>query len=173
MKVYTLCIYSNIQENNKSESQKLGRISEHFLMHFLVELSFWSFQILWHHFGCSFKTLSTQQCHLSLLLIMEKKSTGIGKESNSFIKSFIPGEGNGNLLQYSCLENSMDKGDWLAIVPGIAKSWTWLSDYHSLIYTNCPSPEKSSWISKCIIQSPGHHWDGLKRYYQCHEMMFF
>lgn len=46
MKVYTLCIYSNIQKNNKSESQKLGRISEHFLMHFLVELSFLIFQIL-------------------------------------------------------------------------------------------------------------------------------
>ena len=35
-----------------------------------------------------------------------------------------PGEGNGNPLQYSCLENSMDKGAWRAIVPEIAKSWT-------------------------------------------------
>ena len=40
-----------------------------------------------------------------------------------------PGEGNGNPLQYSCLENSMDKGAWRAIVPEIAKSWTSLSDY--------------------------------------------
>ena len=40
MKVYTLCMYSNIQKNNKSESQKLGRISEHFLVCSLVELSF-------------------------------------------------------------------------------------------------------------------------------------
>ena len=31
------------------------------------------------------------------------------------------GEGNGNLLQYSCLENSMDKGAWWATVPGIKK----------------------------------------------------
>ena len=31
-----------------------------------------------------------------------------------------PGEGNGNLLQYSCLENSTDRGAWLAIVLGIA-----------------------------------------------------
>ena len=33
-----------------------------------------------------------------------------------------PGEGNGNPLQYSCLENSMDKGAWWATVHGIAKS---------------------------------------------------
>ena len=35
-----------------------------------------------------------------------------------------PGEGNGNLLQYSCLENSMDGGAWWATVHGVAKSWT-------------------------------------------------
>jgi len=35
-----------------------------------------------------------------------------------------PGEGNGNLLQYSCLENSIDRGAWLATVHGVAKSWT-------------------------------------------------
>ena len=39
-----------------------------------------------------------------------------------------PGEGNGNLLQYSCLENSMDRGAWWAIVHGVAKSWTRLRD---------------------------------------------
>ena len=34
------------------------------------------------------------------------------------------GEGNGNLLQYSCLENSMDGTAWWATVHGIAKSQT-------------------------------------------------
>ena len=43
-----------------------------------------------------------------------------------------PGEGNGNSLQYSCLENSMDGGAWLATVHGVAKSWTRLSDFTSL-----------------------------------------
>ena len=42
------------------------------------------------------------------------------------------GEGNGNPLQYSCLENSMDRGAWQATVHGVAKSWTWLSDKHTL-----------------------------------------
>ena len=32
-----------------------------------------------------------------------------------------PGEGNGNPLQYSCLENSMDRGAWRATVHGVAK----------------------------------------------------
>ena len=35
-----------------------------------------------------------------------------------------PGEGNGNPLQYSCLENSMDRGAWQATVHGIAESDT-------------------------------------------------
>ena len=37
----------------------------------------------------------------------------------------LPGEGNGYLLQYSCLENSMDGGAWQATVHGITKSQTW------------------------------------------------
>ena len=37
-----------------------------------------------------------------------------------------PGEGNGYPLQYSCLENSMDRGAWQATVHGVAKSRTQL-----------------------------------------------
>ena len=55
-----------------------------------------------------------------------------GKESacNAGESGLIPGsersseEGNGNLLQYSCLENSMDRGAWWATVHEVAKSWT-------------------------------------------------
>ena len=39
-----------------------------------------------------------------------------------------PGEGNGNTLQYSCLGNPMDRGNWWATVHGVTKIWTWLSD---------------------------------------------
>ena len=35
-----------------------------------------------------------------------------------------PGDGNDNPLQYSCLENPMDRGDWWATDHGVAKSWT-------------------------------------------------
>ena len=37
-------------------------------------------------------------------------------------------EGNGYLLQYSCLENFIDRGAWRATVHRVAKSWTQLSD---------------------------------------------
>ena len=39
-----------------------------------------------------------------------------------------PAKGNGNPLQYSWLENSMDGGAWRAIVHGVGKSWTQLSN---------------------------------------------
>ena len=59
-----------------------------------------------------------------------------GKESacNSGDQGWIPGlgrssgEGYGNPLQYSCLENPMDRGDWQATVHGVAKSWIQLID---------------------------------------------
>ena len=35
-----------------------------------------------------------------------------------------PGGGHGNPLQYSCLENPMDRRAWWAVVHGVAKSWT-------------------------------------------------
>ena len=35
-----------------------------------------------------------------------------------------PGVRSGNVLQYSCLENSMDRGAWWTIVYGVAKNWT-------------------------------------------------
>ena len=45
-----------------------------------------------------------------------------------------PGEGNGNWLQYSCLENPMDRGAWQAIVYGVAKSRIQLSDWTTIPY---------------------------------------
>ena len=47
-----------------------------------------------------------------------------GKQSayNAGDPGFIPGEGNGNPLQYSCLENPMDRGAWGATGHGITKS---------------------------------------------------
>ena len=41
-----------------------------------------------------------------------------------------PGKGKNYPLQYSCLENFIDRGAWWATVQGITKSWTHLSDFH-------------------------------------------
>ena len=38
-----------------------------------------------------------------------------------------PEEGHGNPLQYSCLENPMDRGAWRAIVHGVTKNWMWVA----------------------------------------------
>ena len=47
---------------------------------------------------------------------------------NNVYVNYICGEGNGNPLQFSCLENSMDRGAWWATVHGVAKSQTQLSN---------------------------------------------
>ena len=51
------------------------------------------------------------------LLLGRKVMTNL----DSMLKSRDIGEGNGNLLQYSCLENLMDRGAWQATVHGVAK----------------------------------------------------
>ena len=45
-----------------------------------------------------------------------------------------PREGNGNPLQYSCLENPMDRGTWWATVHGFVKSQTQLNTHACIIY---------------------------------------
>ena len=48
----------------------------------------------------------------------------------------LRGEGNGNPLQYSCLENPMDRGAWWATVPGVAESQTCLfNNQFSFLWT--------------------------------------
>ena len=53
-----------------------------------------------------------------------------------------PGEVHGNLLQYSCLENSMDRGDWGATVHGVTKCQTQLKQF-STAHTQSPLGNKS------------------------------
>ena len=65
----------------------------------------------------------------------------------------FPGVGNGNLLQYSCLENSMDRGAQRATIHGIIKSWTWLS---TLMVPQClleATGESSNYREICNLVS--------------------
>ena len=84
---------------------------------------FWKFFFYWH------ATLS-----------LDFPGGSVGKESACSVgdageMGSIPGwgrssrGGHGNPLQYSCLENPMDRGAWQATVDGVAKSWTWLRDW--------------------------------------------
>ena len=52
-------------------------------------------------------------------------NAGDVRDAGSILGSGIsPGGGNGNPLQYLCLENLMDRGGWGSIVHRVAKSWT-------------------------------------------------
>ena len=53
----------------------------------------------------------------------------VDPESDCGQLDYLSAEGNGSLLQYSCLENSMDKGAWHAAVHGVTKCQTWLGDW--------------------------------------------
>ena len=53
----------------------------------------------------------------------------------TWVSCTAPGAGNGNPLQYSCLENSMDGGAWWATVHGVTKSWTQLISFFSLHFS--------------------------------------
>ena len=54
--------------------------------------------------------------------------------------------GNGNPLQYSCLENSMSRGAWQATVHGVAKSQTQLSDFYYLFHLGITEKEATNGI---------------------------
>ena len=56
-----------------------------------------------------------------------------------------PGGGNGSSLQYSCLENPMDRGAWWAIVHEVTKSQTWLNRYTTTT-TDLVKPQLTSTV---------------------------
>ena len=61
-----------------------------------------------------------------------------------------PGEGNGNALQYSFLENPMDRGTWWAKIHGVAKSRIRLSDYHFFFHMHCCCSVTRSCLTLCV-----------------------
>ena len=103
-------------------------------------LSFW-WQPLWH---VSFPDGSNSKefaCHAG----DPGSVPGLGK---------FPEKGHGNPLQYSCLENPMDRGAWRAIVHGVTQSQTQLSDQHFFTFTTPPSILSfiSAWLCQAGIK---------------------
>ena len=74
----------------------------------------------------------TPSNHFILSALLSKESAckaGDAEDAGLIPWSRIsPGEGNGHPLQYSCLENPMDRGTWRATVQEVAKNWTQLSN---------------------------------------------
>ena len=88
-----------------------------------------------------------------------------------------PGGGHGNPLQYSCLENSMDREAWWAIVHGVAKSWKQL---HVPTRTKLKLyPDMTSWTSAHFLwihQGDGsapHFWRYTICRLFCHFSFYF
>ena len=105
----------------------------------------------WIYFSSNFRTLNIWKKGKTFIWIQKSYCRSVcfypavlnsfmwfGKESACYAEdlSYIsglgssPGEGNGYLLQYSCLENPMDRGACQATVHGVTKSRKWLSDFH-------------------------------------------
>ena len=61
-----------------------------------------------------------------------------------------PGGGNGNPLQYSCLENPMDRGAWWATVHGVTESQTRLSDLAQHHVTRWLNDDGDFWFLLCL-----------------------
>ena len=57
-----------------------------------------------------------------VVLVVKKKSPVNAEDRRD--EGLIPGGGHGNQLQYSCLENPVDRGTWWATVHAVTDSWT-------------------------------------------------
>ena len=91
---------------------------------------------------------------------------GIGKS---------PAERNDNPLQYSWMENSMDRGAWWATVYGVAKSRTWLSDWHTDTQTHThPSCVVHRRLSGnvCWEKSVNSSWHLPRSHTACSPLLF-
>ena len=72
-----------------------------------------------------------------------------------FLSTFSIGEGNGNRLQHSCLENPRDGGAWWAAVYGVAQSRTQLSDFTFTFHFHASEKEMATHSSILAWRIPG------------------
>ena len=77
------------------------------------------------------------------------------RPSSSSSSKVNEGKGNGNPLQYSCLENPMDGGAWWAAVHGVTKSQTRLSDFTFTVHFHALKKEMATHSSVLAWRIPG------------------
>ena len=85
----------------------------------------------------------------------DKPRQDIKKQRHYFTNKGPPGEGNGNPLQYSCLENPMDRGAWWATVHGVMKSRTQLSNFTFTFHFHTLEKEMATHSSVLAWRIPG------------------
>ena len=111
--------------------------------------------------------------HITLLMVGFPGGSEVkASASNAGDLGSIPGsrrssgEGNGNPLQYSCLENPMGGGAWWATVHGVSKSLTWLSDL-TFLQGILPSQKCASPVSPALAKQTLHHWAAWEAQFIC------
>ena len=123
--------------------------------------------LLWCHFLDAWWGVVQDACVISTGERMEALYCLVGIKSlaHKFFSVFfffawvdqIFGGGNGNPLQYSCLENPMDGGAWWAAVHGVARSWTRLSDFTLTFHFHALEKEMATYSSVLAWRIP---WRG-------------
>ena len=138
---YFFTVYVNVKISKERRAQSYGNHSKSFLVFFqCIQLGnpnplsrSWKLACFktFPHAPSSVILISNVTPRGSGLHHMEEGPFSDSKESacnagdpgSIPVSGRCPGEGNGNPLQYSCLENSMDRGAWQATVHGVANCW--------------------------------------------------
>ena len=99
------------------------------------------------------------RCHFVLIIFAHDVNMQLTSSSTEYLGfsclNPVFGEGNGNPLQYSCLENPIDGGAWWAAVHGVAKSRTRLSDFNLTFHFHALEKEMATHSSVLAWRIPG------------------
>ena len=123
------------------KDETMGKIFENFMI--FVRRSWIMFPVVDFFFFCKVSIaiqILVNEAILpssSLVAQMVKNLLAVRETQVQSESGRSPGEGNGNPLQYSCLENSMTRGAWQATVYGVTKGQTGLSNYLFWSRRNC------------------------------------
>ena len=93
-----------------------------------------------------------------VLAVVNSAAVDIGVHASFSVMVFsgiFPGEGDGTPLQYSCLENPIDRGAWWAAVHGVARSQTRLSDFTLFFHFDALEKEMATHSSILAWRIPG------------------
>ena len=96
-----------------------------------------------------------KQCFVSGAVVLKVRDPGVLPQGTFGSVSGHVGEGCGNPLQYSCLENPMGGGAWQATVPGVAKSQTQLSDFTFTFHFHVLEKDMATHSSVLAWRIPG------------------
>ena len=115
--------------------------------------------------GCRDPLEEGMATHFSILtwrIPWTEKPSGLqsmGSQRIGYNWSNLIGEGTRDPLQYSCLETPMDRGAWWAAVRGVAKSWTWLSNFTFTFHFYALEKEMATHSSVLAWRIPGTESD--------------